>query len=129
VASRSANSFATPMLYTRGQSLAGITKLVETFHEYENRLRTEAQIENNYICPLFRFLNWNIGNSGLRPSEYEFVLQRTHRYGKRPDYLLQLDGQRLLLMDAKQVKYDGLFFDTRRSCAYIGSPPHWHAIS
>ncbi|MCG2811504.1 MAG: Eco57I restriction-modification methylase domain-containing protein [Candidatus Aminicenantes bacterium] len=68
--------------------------------------QAEAQIENNFIRPLFRYLNWNTSNEGLAVVDYEFILNRTSRGGKRPDYTLQLDGQHLLVMDAKQVKYD-----------------------
>lgn len=96
------------MMYTKEQAYAEIAKLVNTFKTSETRLQNEAeaQIENNFIRPLFKYLNWNTENDGLPIPEYEFVVQRTDRYGKRPDYILQLDGQHLLLMDAKQVKLD-----------------------
>ena len=32
-------------------------------------------------------------------------MQHTTREGTRPDYILQLDGQHLFVMDAKKVKY------------------------
>ena len=94
-------------MYTKAQAQMEIAKLVENFQASEARLKSEAeaQIENDYIRPLFRCLNWNTENTGLAVAEYEFVLQRTHRRGLRPDYILQLDGQQLLVMDAKQVKY------------------------
>jgi hypothetical protein len=94
-------------MYTKAQAQTEIAKLVENFQASEARLKSEAeaQIENDYIRPLFRCLNWNTENAGLAVAEYEFVLQRTHRRGLRPDYILQLDGQQLLVMDAKQVKY------------------------
>ena len=94
-------------MYTKAQAQIEIAKLVENFKASEERLKSEveAQIENDYIRPLFRCLNWNTENTGLAVAEYEFVLQRTHRHGLRPDYVLQLDGQQLLVMDAKQVKY------------------------
>ncbi len=96
------------MPYTKDQARTETARLVETFRASEAHLKSEAeaQIENDYIRPLFQYLNWNTQNRGLAVSEYEFVLQRTDRRGKRPDYVLQLDGQRLLLMDAKQVKLD-----------------------
>ena len=83
-------------------------KLVEDFKRNKSRLQNqaEAQIENNFIRPLFKFLNWNTTNQGLAVADYEFIVNRTGRGGKRPDYTLQLDGQHLLVMDAKQVKYD-----------------------
>ena len=94
------------MIYTKEQAYAEIIKLVDTFKTSEIPLNNEgeAQIENNFLRPLFKYLNWNTENDGLAIPDYEFVLQRTNRYGKRPDYILQLDGQHLLVMDAKQVK-------------------------
>ena len=59
--------------------------------------QAEAQIENNFIRPLFRYLNWNTSNEGLAVADYEFIVNRTGRGGKRPDYTLQLDGQHLLV--------------------------------
>jgi type I restriction-modification system DNA methylase subunit len=96
------------MSYTKEQSLAEITQLVANFRANEACLNDvpEAQIESDYIRKLFRFLNWNTENTGLSVSEWEFVLQRTDDTGKRPDYFLQLDGQQVLVMDAKKVKYD-----------------------
>ncbi len=96
------------MTYTKEQSLTKIEELVRDFRDNEVRLRkqAEAMIENNFIRPLFKYLNWNTSNEGLKVADYEFILNRTTRSGKRPDYTLQLDGQHLLVMDAKQVKYD-----------------------
>jgi len=104
---RTADTIVT-MIYTKEQAYAGITELVNTFktNEAQLNIEAEAQIENNFIRPLFRCLNWNTENEGLAIPDYEFVLQRTDRYGKRPDYILQLDGQHLLVIDAKQVKLD-----------------------
>jgi len=95
------------MAYSKEEAKAGIGKLVEDFKRNQARLRNqaEAQIENNFIRPLFKYLNWNTVNEGLAVADYEFVVNRTGRSGKRPDYTLQLDGQHLLVMDAKQVKY------------------------
>ena len=96
------------MGYSREQSEIEISRLVSDFQANEGRLRNqaEAQIENDFIRPLFKYLNWNTRNEGFAVADYEFVLKRTIRGGKRPDYILQLDGQPLLVMDAKQVKYD-----------------------
>ncbi|MCX6558828.1 MAG: N-6 DNA methylase [Candidatus Aminicenantes bacterium] len=96
------------MPYSKEQAKGGIGKLVEDFQKNKARLlnQAEAQIENNFIRPLFKYLNWNTTNEGLSVADYEFVVNRTGRGGKRPDYTLQLDGQHLLVMDAKQVKYD-----------------------
>jgi len=86
-------------MYTKAQAQTAIAKLVEDFQANETRLKSEAeaQIENNYIRPLFRCLNWNTENAGLAVADYEFVLQRTHRPGLRPDYIRQESGGRLLL--------------------------------
>jgi len=96
------------MSYTKEQARAEIAHLVAHFRANEPSLVNvpEAQIEDNYIRKLFHFLNWNTENTGLSVAEWEFVLQRTDEKGKRPDYLLQLDGQQVLVMDAKKVKYD-----------------------
>jgi len=96
------------MTYTPDQARSEITQLVRTFKASELTLmdEAEAQIENNFVRPLFEYLNWNTRNAGLAVPDYEFLVQKTQRYGKRPDYILQLDGQHLLVMDAKQVKYD-----------------------
>lgn len=95
------------MAYSKEEAKDGIGKLVEDFKRNKSRLQNqaEAQIENNFIRPLFKYLNWNTTNEGLAVADYEFVVNRTGRGGKRPDYTLQLDGQHLLVMDAKQVKY------------------------
>ena len=96
------------MAYTKEQARAQVEALVANFRANEASLADvpEAQIEDNYIRKLFRYLNWNTDNTGLSVAEWEFVLQRTDDKGKRPDYILQLDGQQLLVMDAKKVKYD-----------------------
>jgi len=96
------------MSYTKDQARTEIADLVANFRANERSLADvpEAQIEGNYIRKLFHFLNWNTENTGLSVTEWEFVLQRTDEKGKRPDYVLQLDGQQVLVMDAKKVKYD-----------------------
>lgn len=96
------------MPYTKDEARAEIAQLVANFRANEPSLADapEAQIEDTYIRRLFRYLNWNTDNTGLAVAEWEFVLQRTDEKGKRPDYILQLDGQPLLVMDAKKVKYD-----------------------
>jgi hypothetical protein len=92
---------------TKDQARAEIEKLVAQFEQNETTLldQDEAMIENNFIRPLFRALNWNVDNRGLAEPQWEFVLQRTTRAGNRPDYILQLDGQALFVMDAKKAKY------------------------
>ncbi|MBI4670876.1 MAG: Eco57I restriction-modification methylase domain-containing protein [Chloroflexi bacterium] len=94
-------------VYAPARARVEIEKLVETFRANEAALHhaPEAQIENDFIRPLFRYLNWKVDNAGLARAQWEFVLQRTER-GKRPDYELWLDGRRVLILDAKKVKYD-----------------------
>ena len=95
------------MPYTKKEAHVKIQKLVEDFRAQEATLEKapEAQIEQNFIRPLFRYLNWNTENKGLSHAHYEFRVQATNRKGLRPDYILHLDGRNVLVMDAKQVKY------------------------
>jgi len=95
------------MTYTKEEARIEIQKLVEDFRAHEATLESaaEAQIENNFIRPLFNFLNWNTENRGLSLAHYEFKVQATNKKGLRPDYILNLDGRDVLVMDAKQVKY------------------------
>ena len=94
-------------IYPKSQAYREIVKLVADFHANELGLSgvSEAQIEQNYLRKLFHYLNWNVDNTGLPVSQWEFILQKTTPTGKRPDYIVQLDGQQLLVMDAKKVKY------------------------
>lgn len=93
--------------YSKGEAREHISRLVESFQEVEATLgeAQESQIENDYIRPLFRYLNWKTEGAGLHKSEREVVLVETDRQGKRPDYRFQLNGQHLFFMDAKKVKY------------------------
>lgn len=95
------------MIYSKESARVEIARLVEEFRLHEKALdrAPEAQIENDFIRPLFQCLNWNVRNTGLSPAQHEFRLQRTDRRGKRPDYILSLEGRDVLVMDAKQVKY------------------------
>jgi len=95
------------MTYTKEQARIEIAKLVENFRAHESTLENapEAQIENDFIRPLFRYLNWNTENAGLSRTHAEFRVQVTNKRGLRPDYILHLDGRDVLVMDAKQVKY------------------------
>lgn len=95
------------MIYAKEEARLKIQKLVEDFRAQEAALEAapEAQIEQNFIRPLFRYLNWNTENEGLSPAHYEFKVQATNRKGLRPDYILNLEGRDVLVMDAKQVKY------------------------
>jgi hypothetical protein len=91
------------MTYIKEEVRITITKLVEDFRAQEATLEkaAEAQIENNYIRPLFRYLNWNTENAGLSHAHYEFKVQVTNKKGLRPDYILNLEGRDVLVMEAK----------------------------
>ena len=60
-------------------------------HEATLEKAAEAQIENNFIRPLFRYLNWNTENEGLSHAHYEFKVQVTNKKRLRPDYILNVD--------------------------------------
>jgi len=76
----------------------------------------EAQVEDKYLKPLFRALNWNTDNEGLSLHHEEFVVQATQWVdgsAKSPDYLLRLPDpdrpyrlRRHLFIEAKHPKYD-----------------------
>lgn len=88
------------MTYAKEEARAKIEKLVEDFRAQEATLEKapEAQIEQNFIRPLFRYLNWNTENKGLSHAHYEFRVQATNRKGLRPDTILHLDGRDALVM-------------------------------
>ena len=96
------------MTYTKEEARIHIANLVEDFRAHEATLERapEAQIENDFIRPLFHYLNWNTENRGLSHAHHEFKVQVTNKKGLRPDYILNLDGRDVLVMDAKQVKYE-----------------------
>jgi hypothetical protein len=93
---------------TKEQARDKVATLVDRFRADEPSLAQvrEAQIEESYIKPLFRYLNWDTSNAGLSPAEWEFFVQHKDRRGKVPDYVLKLDGQPLVVMDAKRVAHD-----------------------
>ena len=104
-------------IYSKDQAKSRIDELVNQFDRDLSKIMKgadtlEANIEDNYIKPLFSYLNWNIHNTGLAYGRDEFVVQyRLKRIGKKPDYLLRVpDGPRkmkhVLLMEAKHPKYD-----------------------
>lgn len=105
-------------MFTKSESLEHIKALVESFSNNIDYIKKsgqykEANVEDEYIKPLFRYLNWNISNEGVSSlSEREFIVQAKTKGNKEPDYLLQLDGHRKLYMEAKHPKYD-LFKETK----------------
>jgi type I restriction-modification system DNA methylase subunit len=73
----------------------------------------EANVEDNYIKPLFACLNWNIHNEGLPHEREEWIVQyQLKRSGGRPDYLLRVWDESIsrmrhvLIMEAKHPKFD-----------------------
>ncbi len=99
-------------MYTKEESRNKIQELTKSFEEKLGFIKTsgqykEAQIEDEFIKPLFKYLNWNISNEGIQnPADREFIVQAKGRNGKEPDYLLQLNGKRQFYIEAKHPKYD-----------------------
>jgi len=107
-------------IYTKAEAQKEIERLVEQFDaELLGIKKTphikEAHIEDKYIKPLFRFLNWNTSNESLAIARHEFVVQASHQIGGstlEPDYLLRLPDnatgrmRNWLFMEAKHPKYD-----------------------
>ncbi|HOQ79315.1 MAG TPA: TaqI-like C-terminal specificity domain-containing protein [Candidatus Absconditabacterales bacterium] len=111
-------------MYTKKESKNEIIKLVDSFERdlpklKKGSLSTEATVEDNFIKPLFQFLNWNIHNLDLPYERSEFIVQfRNNKTGLRPDYLLRLPDAKsdrmkhILFIEAKHPKYD-LMYDLR----------------
>ena len=78
--------------YTKDQAHARITDLVAQFKQNEATLLAtqEAMIENNFVRPLFRYLNWNVDNTGLSEPQWEFVVQRRDRLVALVEQMLDL---------------------------------------
>ena len=98
-------------MYTKEEARKNIKTLAESFEEKLDFIKTsdqykEAQIEDKFIKPLFKYLNWNISNEGIaNASDREFIVQAKGRNGKEPDYLLQLDQKPKFYVEAKHAKY------------------------
>jgi hypothetical protein len=98
-------------MYTKEEAIKNINKLAESFGEKLEFIKTsgqykEAQIERDFIQPLFQYLNWNTSNEGIKnPSEREFIVQAQGRKGKEPDYLLRLNNKPCFYIEAKHSKY------------------------
>ncbi|MBM2815981.1 MAG: fused endonuclease-methyltransferase [Ignavibacteria bacterium] len=105
---------------TKSQAKKEITFLVNDFEKnidyYKDKNYKEAQVENDFIRPLFQILNWNVSNRGLEPEKQVFQLQVTGKTGseknKRPDYLLRIPVQNTnsmksaFFIEAKKPIYD-----------------------
>jgi hypothetical protein len=105
--------------YTKKEAKEGIKNLVENFEKQIDVIKNtnqvdEAQIEDQFIKPLFSFLNWNIFNEGLILKERECIVQFKLKKATttRPDYLFQIKNektnrmQKCFFLEAKQPKYD-----------------------
>jgi hypothetical protein len=107
--------------YTKTAARAKIARLADQFAGDLEQLKTsprvkEAHVEDNYIKPLFRYLNWNVSNEGLQLGREEFIVQasqRVDRTMRAPDYLLRLPDRtnprvmrKWLFVEAKHPKYD-----------------------
>ncbi|MBX3724179.1 MAG: hypothetical protein KF713_20195, partial [Turneriella sp.] len=77
------------------KSKAIIEELVSKFDKGKSFYRStdykEANVEDDFIKPFLKALNWNISNEGIhRPADREVIVQAKGKNGKEPDYLLQL---------------------------------------
>ncbi|MCX6153595.1 MAG: N-6 DNA methylase [Candidatus Kapabacteria bacterium] len=106
--------------YTKAEAKKEISDLVKDFEKgisyFKGKDYKEAQVENDFIRPLFQFLNWNVSNRGLEPEKQVFTLQPTGKTGqdsnKRPDYLVRIPDQNtnamksVFFIEAKKPIYD-----------------------
>lgn len=122
---RKSQQIETYQIYTKQQALEQLKRLVDLFATDLPKLlegnTKEARVEDKYIKPLFKLLNWNIHNAGLEHGREEFEVQASLNVGGTtiaPDYLFRLPDaatgamRKVLFMEAKQPKYD-LFRDIR----------------
>jgi len=99
-------------LYTFDESKKYISELVDHFDKNIEIIKKgdsykEANVEDEFIKPLFKYLNWNISNEGISNlADREFIVQAKGKFGKEPDYLLQIDSKPCFYMEAKHPKYD-----------------------
>lgn len=98
-------------MYQFEESKKMIGNLVENFEKNISIIKSnqykEANVEDEFIKPFFKYLNWNTSNEGIKNfSEREFIVQAKGKFGKEPDYLLQLDKKPLFYIEAKHPKYD-----------------------
>jgi hypothetical protein len=68
-------------MYTKEEARKNIKKLAESFGEKLDFIKNsgkykEANIEDEFIKPLFKYLNWNVSNEGTDSfTEREFIVQ------------------------------------------------------
>jgi len=106
--------------YTKQEAKKEIQELVNHFErniqQFKGSTYKEAQIENDFIRPLFESLNWNVTNRELEPERQIFQLQVTGKTGKennkRPDYLIRIPDKKTnsmksaFFIEAKKPIYD-----------------------
>lgn len=72
-------------MYPKEEARKNIKNLAESFGEKLDFIKTsgqykEAQIKDEFIKPLFKYLNWNISNEGIKNhAEREFIVQAQGR--------------------------------------------------
>jgi type I restriction-modification system DNA methylase subunit len=97
-------------IYSKEEAKSEITRLVDAFGEnidfYKSDKYKEANLEDEYLKPFLRYLNWNISNEGITNiANREVIVQAKGKRGKEPDYLLQLEGKPKFYIEAKHPKY------------------------
>lgn len=97
-------------IYTKEEAKEKIGERVESFDKgikyYKSNDYKEAPLENEYLKPLLRYLNWNTSNEGIQNlANCEVIVQTKGNLGKEPDYLLQLNTKPHFYIEAKHPKY------------------------
>lgn len=108
----------------KAESKKIIDELVEKFDKgktfYKSTDYKEANLEDDFLKPLLRALNWNVSNEGIqRAADREVIVQAKGKHGKAPDYLLQLDQKPCFYIEAKHPR-----FKLHREVGYM-----WQAYS
>ncbi|MFO1480325.1 MAG: TaqI-like C-terminal specificity domain-containing protein [Turneriella sp.] len=97
-------------LFSKEKSKRAISDLVEKFEKgkkfYKSTDYKEANLEDDFLKPFLRALNWNVSNEGIhRAADREVIVQAKGKHGKEPDYLLQLDQKPYFYIEAKHPRY------------------------
>ena len=104
-------------MYTKEEAREKIKQLTESFAESIDFIKKgggkEIQIQNEFVIPLFRYLNWNTSNEGvvnISEREFNFSIPITNsknsNFRKRVDILLQLEGKGKLFIEVKHPKHN-----------------------
>jgi type I restriction-modification system DNA methylase subunit len=97
-------------LLSKDQSKKVVSELVEKFDKgkkfYKSTDYKEANLEDDFLKPFLRALNWNVSNEGIqRAADREVIVQAKGKHGKEPDYLLQLDQKPCFYIEAKHPRF------------------------